>query len=284
MLAAEISIRSGLRDIGVFCAIDGQKERIGSGSPIRLSGLSLVAGVIHTANGPLGPMRFGEFLEYSHGETKTVNKVAAGGTIFGDGKVDALGVGGFFKMAFPTMGIGRPRVDGLLRLGELQNKWKSKNLGGDGPAKFSGTPSYQSIQFGVSYGANLWEKYSIDLYGRYFWTRLDERTLDFLDEEQATFQALNSHRLRFGGRLRYAIDYRLMSWCESYFEREMAGTAKGFSGGSTNFSFPLKGNCGTCAVGVAYRPIPTAKVHVALRGSVGSRKGIDASLQASYEF
>jgi hypothetical protein len=262
-------------ELSVFGSAGAGGERHKTGSTVELRSASLAAGL---ADG-IGPLTYGTFFEGAFAKTRTEDESNKETELTGKGRALACGGGVFCAIASEQVNWGQPRLEVALRAGSLKNKW-------DGEGSAAGLTFSRAVPyFGVrtAFGGH-WEnrhKYSIGFYGKYSWSHLNRKKIP---NGEVSFRSIDSHRVRLGGRLAYPSDWKLAPWFGAYYERELAGTAKGTVGGQEIPRPSLRGGRTAGELGLSFRPRPTVAVDLALQGSADSEKSISASLKGKYEF
>ena len=97
---------------------------------------------------------------------------------------------------------------------------------------------------------------------------------------------MNSHRLRLGGRLTYAVNEHISPYVGAAWEHEVDGTARATSLGHSLAAPSLTGDTGMGELGLSWTPSATIPltVDLAVQGYTGIRQGYTGSLMAKWEF
>jgi hypothetical protein len=242
---------------------------------MELGELSFVTGLAGALDGASSRTTFGGFFEGAFAATHAGDDGPTGGS-----RTRTLGVGAFGSIEFRQMGLGRPQLEGAFRVGALHNSWE-----GEGSMKeysFRGSVPYLAIRLGSHYGWRWREKFPVYLYGKYFWTHPTGKNFP---KSEISFRAINSHRIRLGGRFSVRSPDRLVPWFDAYYEREMAATARGTGGGEEIPQLSLKGNRVGGGLGFTYRLLSALAVDLSLQGSAGgNRKSLTTCFCAGWEF
>jgi hypothetical protein len=258
-----------------FCDLNSGRKRYKTGSSIELRDTSLVSGLARA----VGPLTCGAFFEGAFANVRTENELDDGTEIFGEGRARVRGGGAFCVIESNRSDPCGARLEMLLRAGSLRNRWNGKDSAAD--MAFSGTVPYVGARVGLSYRWENFEKYSVELYGKYQCAYLMGKKFP---ADEISFRSFDSQRFRLGGRLTYPTDWKLFPWFGAYYERELAGTAEGTVEGLEIPRPTLKGGRTAGEVGLSWRPISGVSVDLAVRGSTGLEKGIGAYVRGGYEF
>ncbi|MDR0678917.1 MAG: hypothetical protein LBF24_01550 [Puniceicoccales bacterium] len=264
-----------------FCSIGGGMKEHDADSSIELNGVSLIAGLADGITGSSGHLLYGGFFEGATVKSKTKTEQSYDlGPIKGSGRATAFGAGILARLILAESDDSRFAFEFAGRGGMVKNKWNGDAESALGLSIDNGA-TYCGAQLGTSCGWTYDEKFPIDVFGKYFWTHLNGKK--FADEG-ISLEAIDSHRVRVGCHLSYVASRQLAPWIGGYYERELAGTAKGTVNGAEIQRPSLKGNRIAGEVGVACHPTPFTAIDLLLRGSAGTRDSISGSIRAHYEF
>jgi len=270
--------------VGVFAAFTGGSSRYKTGSDADLSSFSLMTGLSWgTALNP-GRLTLGAFFEYGTGSYD--NNHSFSGISRGEGDADYAGGGVLGRMDFKGSASGRAYAEASLRAGSANNEYKHSDLFSSGSGSYDASSGYFGIHLGGGYIFNLNDKASLDLYGKYFWMRLAGDSVTLASGDPIDFKAINSHRVRVGGRIGYAVNEFVSPYFGAAFEREFDGKASASTYGYAIDTPSLKGNTGIGELGIAFTVSKNMPLHIDLgaQGYVGQRKGVTGSLRLKYEF
>ncbi|MDR1038931.1 MAG: autotransporter-associated beta strand repeat-containing protein [Deltaproteobacteria bacterium] len=285
--AAERAEVSDGRRFGAFGFLSGGRSRHDTGSRVEVSGLSLVTGLSIGEELTPGRLTLGAVIEYGNGSYDTYNSFAAA-SIRGTGHGDYLGGGILGRMDFAGIGRGRFYAEASGRIGRLNNRYENSELRdeqGNG-ADYDFSAAYYGAHAGIGYLLHATDKTSLDLYGNFFWTRLEGDTVTLDSNDSVTFDAADSLRLRGGARFSSAVNEYVSPHIGLAYEHEFSGTAK-----STTYGLPidapsLEGGTGIGEIGLSVMPssIIPLTFELGVQGYMGKRKGVTVSLQIKYEF
>ncbi|MDR2924905.1 MAG: autotransporter outer membrane beta-barrel domain-containing protein, partial [Azoarcus sp.] len=193
---------TGGSGFGTFAAISGGWSRYDTGSNVDMSSLTFLTGLAWGVDTTPGRLTLGAFFEYGHGNYDTHNSFSNAASVNGDGDVYHLGGGILGRMDFANTGPGRFYAEASGRAGKVHNEYGSSdlrdNLGRD--AEYDSSTAYYGLHLGAGYLWNISEKASLDLYGKYFWTRLDGDSVTLSTGDPVRFNSADSNRLRVGTR------------------------------------------------------------------------------------
>jgi len=225
----------------------------------------------------------GAFLEFGIGSYETYNSFGVLNQ-HSEGKTRTLGAGvlsrfnmdnGFYSEGSFRAGVVRNEYQG----GELHDL-----LGRTGD--YTANTLYTGLHLGSGYALDLTEATSLDLYGKYFWTRQGSESVTLATGDPVEFKAVNSHRLRGGARLSHTLGEAVSPYVGAAYEYEMDGKAKASSYGVAIDAPSLRGGTGMAELGVNLKPVPDSAVSLDLgiQGFTGKREGVSGSLQVKFEF
>jgi outer membrane autotransporter protein len=276
------------KGFGAFGGISGGKLRHDTGSHVDVSGVSLIAGLSWGTDLTPGRLTLGGFFEYGDGSYDTYNSFRNAANVKGKGDVDHIGGGVLGRLDFAGTGSGHPYAEGSLRVGKVSNDYKSSDLldGMGREAKFDSSSTYFSVHLGGGYVLKFTDKASLDLHGKYFWTRQGGDTVTLSTDDEVKFKAVDSHRARLGTRFAYAVSETASPYAGLAYEHEFGGKARATAYGRSIDAPELKGGTGIAEFGVTLKPSKNLPLSLDLgvQGYVGQREGVTGSLQIKYAF
>ena len=153
-------------------------------------------------------------------------------------------------------------------------------------AGFESSAIYYGSHLGAGHVWNLNKNFSLDVHGKYFWTHVAGDSLSLTTGDSFKLKATNSHRLRAGGRLAYAVNEQFSPYLGAAWEHEFDGRSRGTISGLKIPEASLKGNTGIGELGFNLRPSREVPLFVDLgvQGYVGKREGVTGSLKVRWEF
>lgn len=283
-----------------FFVIDGSSNRYKTGSHADVDGFNMAVGL---ATGfelaDKHPVTLGAFFEYGRGTYDTSNSFANYASVHGDGDTHYTGGGVLGRIDFAGTGLGwvnkleAGQADGLyaeasFRAGHIDTDFDTDDiLGefGEGSDYDSGA-DYYGLHGGVGYVMNFDERNSLDVYGRYFWTKIDSETVD-VGRDRLHFDEADSSRLRIGTRYTMIYNQQLKPYVgiayDHEFDGEVAARAYGFKLDKPS----LEGDTGIVEAGISMKPVSTIdalSVDVTGQGFIGRREGGGGGLKIKYQF
>ncbi len=286
--AVRASLAEGGKGVAAFGALSGGWSRYNTGSHIDVSGFSLLTGLAWGADSVLGQFTSSLFFEFGSATTGTYNSFSNAASVSGDGSTWYMGAGLLARMDFNDCGPGHFYAEASGRAGGLHNEYRNDDLrDGDGRrADFDTTTPYVSLHAGLGYIWNLTDALSLDLHAKYFWTWQDSADTDLSTGEALHFDAVNSHRLRLGGRLTYAVNEHISPYVGAAWEHEFDGTARATSLGYDLDAPSLKGDTGIGELGLSWTPSATTPltIDLSVQGYTGVREGYTGSFMVKWEF
>ena len=261
---------------GAFGTAAGGWSRYETGSSVDVSSISFMAGLSKRTNLQPGSLVVGLFFEYGNGSYDTYS-----GFNQGDGDLDHLGGGIIGRMDFADAGKGHFYAEASVRAGGVNNDY---NFGG--LSTYESSSAYYGIHAGAGYVWKVADKTTLDLYGKYFWTGQQGDDVRLSTGETVSFDNVNSHRLRAGGRLAYTVAENLNLYGGMAYEHEFDGEAKAHTNGFAIATPSIDGGTGIGELGLTLKPTKGMPVSLDLgvQGYAGQREGVTGALQIRYEF
>ena len=283
-----------------FFVIDGSSNRYETGSYANVDGFNMAVGL---ATGfelaDKHPVTLGAFFEYGRGTYDTYNSFANYASVHGDGDTHYTGGGVLGRIDFAGTGLGlvnkldAGQADGLyaeasFRAGHLDTDFDTDDLlgeFGEGSDYDSGA-DYYGLHGGVGYVMNFDERNSVDVYGRYFWTRVDSETVD-VGRDRLHFDEADSSRLRIGTRYTMIYNQQLKPYVGIAYDHEFDGEVAARAYGLKLDKPSLEGDTGILEAGISMKPVSTIdalSVDVSGQGFIGRREGGGGGLKIKYQF
>jgi outer membrane autotransporter protein len=153
-------------------------------------------------------------------------------------------------------------------------------------AEYDSSSAYYGFHLGAGYAWNVTDKAGLDLYGKYFWTRVAGDTVTLSTGDPITFKDAESSRLRLGGRFSCAVNDMVSPYVGAAYEHEFEGVAKASTNGFDIDAPKLRGGTGLGEIGLSLKPSPTLplSLDIGVQGYTGKREGVTGSLQVKWEF
>jgi hypothetical protein len=268
---------------GFFGGVSGGWNRYNTGSHIDMSSLSLIAGLAWGADVTPGRLTVGAFVEYGNGSYDTYNSFSNAASVHNDGDVEHIGGGVLGRFDANCGGY----VEASARVGSVTNEYKGRDLrdGLGRNANYDADSTYYGLHAGLGYVWQFTDKASLDLYGKYFWTRQNGDSVHLSTGEPVKFKDVDSSRMRFGGRLAYAVSACVSPYVGAAWEHEFDGRARATTNGLGIAAPSLKGDTGIGELGLTLKLSTTPlSFDLGVQGYAGKREGVTGSLQARFEF
>ena len=303
--AAMTSVAEGASNVGQmnltpFMVMNGGSSRYKTGSHVDVDGFNMVVGLA-TGFDLLNqhPVTIGAFFEYGRGTYNTYNSFATYASVHGDGDTHYTGGGILGRIEFAGTGLGwvkklnADQADGLyaeasFRAGRIDSDFDTNDiLGGRGESSsYDSGANYYGLHGGVGYVLNFDERNSVDIYGRYLWTRIDSETVN-VGRDRLRFDDADSSRIRVGARYTTVYNDQLKPYIGVAYEHEFDGEVAARAYGLKLNKPSLEGDTGIFEAGVTLKPISTIdalSVDVTGQGFVGQRQGGGGGLKIKYQF
>ncbi|MDR0816072.1 MAG: autotransporter outer membrane beta-barrel domain-containing protein, partial [Desulfovibrio sp.] len=274
----ESAVNSAKKDAwGAFGAVSAGSTRYNS-IDVDASSVNVIAGISRGVDTEIGQLTAGVFFEYGSNTYDT----------HGSGNASYIGGGLLGRMDFANTGNGHFYTEATARIGGLNNNFDS-NVLSDGYGRKAGyeiQSTYYGIHFGTGYMWNISEDVALDVYGKYFWSHQDANDVGLSTGETVKFDAVDSHRLRGGARLSYAINEFVSPYIGAAYEHEFAGELKASVYGYDIKAAKLEGGTGIGEIGLAFKSSDQSPwfLDLGVQGYTGQREGIGGSLRVGLEF
>jgi outer membrane autotransporter protein len=269
---------------GFFGGLSGGWSRYDTGSHVDVSGLSLIAGLAWGTDADPGRLTLGAFLEYGYGSYDTYNSFSNAASVHGDGDVYHIGGGVLGRFDANCGGY----LEASARMGSVTNEYKGRDLRDSlgRSANYDSDALYYGLHAGLGYVWQFTDKASLDLYGKYFWTRQQGDSVTLSTGEPVKFKDADSSRVRIGSRLAYALSACVSPYVGAAWEHEFDGRAKAATNGFDIAAPSLRGDTGIGELGLTLKPSTTLPLSfdVGVQGYAGKREGVTGSLQVRFEF
>ena len=269
---------------GSFGGIGGGQSTYKTGSHVDMSSVSLLAGLAWGNDFAPGRLTLGAFFEYGNGSYDTYNSFSNAASVKGKGDMYNLGGGILGRFDANCGGY----VESSFRAGGLHNEYKNGDLRDamGRKAQYDSDSAYYGIHVGSGYIWNIMEKASLDLYTKYFWTRVGGDSVKLSTGDSVKFKDTDSHRLRGGARFAYAVNEFVSPYVGLAYEHEFDGKARATTNGFALPAPSMRGDTGIGELGLSLKPsqIVPLSFDLGMQGYVGKREGVTGSLQMKYEF
>ncbi|MCL2348834.1 MAG: hypothetical protein FWC50_11325 [Planctomycetaceae bacterium] len=289
MQARRCGFNDQRRGWGLFADIAGGKSRYNTGSHIDTSGLSFIAGASRYFDLSPGPMTIGMFFDYGNGSYDTFNSFASAVSVHGNGNLNHVGLGMLGRWDLTNIGSRNSHfyTEASFRGGNVHNKYTSDIRDVlNNNAGYTANSPYYSLHAGIGKIRYFANHSSLDLYGKYFWTQQQGRHVTLTTGDAITFDNVNSHRLRLGGRFAFGMNKCLTPYLGAAFEHEFDGKACAMTYGHAIDAPSLRGSTGVGELGISISPTTSRGFFADLdvQGYIGKREGATASLYLGKTF
>jgi outer membrane autotransporter protein len=269
-----------------FGAVSGGSIRTNTGSHVDVDGASLLAGLSKAADLSIGRLTAGVFAEFGSGSYDTFNGFSSG-DVRGHGDSHYIGGGLLGHMDFDAAGPGHAYAEASARFGSAHNSFNSADLTSGGiAAGYDASSLYAGASAAVGYVWNVSEATTVDVSGKYLWSRLGSDTVQLTTGETVDFDAVSSKRIRLGGRISYALSNKITPYAGAAWEHEFDGKTRATTNGLAIDAPSMAGDTGILEAGLTLKPsddLPLS-IDLGLQGFVGQREGVAGNLQATLAF
>lgn len=268
------------RIIGV---VQHSRSKFGSGSTADVNGTAMLLGASRKYQGNGGYIMLGGFVEAGWGNYDTNSNFSGDNTIKSSGKTSYHGLG----VAARNIRDNGIYTTATVRLGRAFTHHKSANLTDTSGniANYDMDSVYYGLNIGLGKVIKLSTTNNLDLYGKYLFLHQTGSDMTILDD-QITFNAINSHRLRTGAKLSHQANNNLKTYLDMAYEYEFSGAAKATASGDTLPYISVKGGTAIAEVGLVYKPknMDKFETKLGIQGYVGKRQGVSGNIELKWKF
>lgn len=263
-LQGRVAFDEEKKHITPFVEIGGSKMRYGTGSHVD----------VHGWNGALGMARKVDNLAYcialEHGFGNYDAYFDQG--LHGKGDIKATG-GVIYGELKQDDGV---YIDASLRAGRVKSDYHSSSTSYDENSAYYGF----SLGGGKEIAVN--DKAVLDLYGRYYYMHTNSSDAVAATGEEIAFDAVNSQRIRIGGRCSVDVNESGKAYAGLAWQYEFGSDAKaaiyGFEAPTSSF----KGHSGIVEAGYKLNAGKNLILDFNLNGVFGKQRGIGGALEAQW--
>ncbi|MCG9106310.1 hypothetical protein LH433_06025 [Laribacter hongkongensis] len=277
---------SGLDAVNGFGAASGGSTSNKTGSHVDVHGYSLMAGYARHLPVVQGNAIAGVFFEAGDGNYSSFNDIPDGSTIRADGNTRYVGGGLLGRYDFAGQAVSGLYVEGTIRGGNLKSNYRSADLNPAlGVARYDVSVPYWGAHIGVGKVWQIRKSDSMDIYGRYYWTRTGSSNVTLFGDA-ISFDAVTSQRARVGGRYEWGLTEMVRPFVDLAWEYEFDGHAYSVVAGNAVAAPSLKGGSGVGEVGVKLTPsarLPVS-VDVGVQTWAGQRQGVTGAFKLNYVY
>ncbi|GHU10638.1 hypothetical protein FACS1894185_2470 [Betaproteobacteria bacterium] len=275
--------RAGAQGRGAFAVLSGGSRRYKTGSHVDVDSFSLMTGIAGDMKLAPGELTLGAFLVYGEGDYDTYNSFANAASVRGKGDSDYAGAGVLGRLDFNGAngtGTGHAYAEASLQAGSVKTDFRSNDL-----ARYKSRSGYYGAHLGTGYVWTLTDKAQFDLYGKYLYARRDSDRVTLSAGDPLRFNAVESHRLRIGGRYSWTTN-QIKPYAGLAWEHEFDGKARATAYGYPIDAPKLKGDSGVLELGLIMKPSATTPltVNFGLQAYTGRNEGVGGNLRVEYRF
>ena len=249
-----------------FAAIGGSNMRYTTGSYVDVNGWNGAVGFAKQAD----KLLFGVAVEHGRGNYDSYldNGVHAsgdikstGGVIFGEYKLDN--------------GV---HYDAALRAGRVKSDYNST------ATSYDESSAYYGFSLGGGKELTVSDKATLDVYGRYYFSHTNGSDVSVATGEEIDFDAVNSHRLRIGGRYTTTLTEKSKAYAGLAWQYEFGGDAKAAINGYSAPTPSLQGHSAIVEAGYKLNAGKNLTLDFNLNGAMGKQRGIGGGIGAQWMF
>lgn len=249
-----------------FDAVGGSNMRYTTGSYVDVNGWNGAVGFAKQAD----KLLFGVAVEHGRGNYDSYldNGVHAsgdikstGGVIFGEYKLDN--------------GV---HYDAALRAGRVKSDYNST------ATSYDESSAYYGFSLGGGKELTVSNKATLDVYGRYYFSHTNGSDVSIATGEEINFDAVNSHRLRIGGRYTTTLTEKSKAYAGLAWQYEFCGDAKAAINGYSAPTPSLQGHSAIVEAGYKLNAGKNLTLDFNLNGAMGKQRGIGGGIGAQWLF
>ena len=128
------------------------------------------------------------------------------------------------------------------------------------------------------------DKAALDLYGRFYYTHTNSSDITASSGEKLAFDAVNSQRIRLGGRYTVDMNDNGQAYAGLAWQYEFGGDAKAAINGYAAPTPSLKGHSGIVEAGYKLNAGKNLVLDFNLNGAFGKQRGFGGALAAQWQF
>jgi outer membrane autotransporter protein len=271
-----------------FGAVSVGTTRYESGSHVDTHSYSLMAGISFVREISDRLLAVGAFLEYGSGSYDTFNSFPGSPDLLGDGDTRHIGGGILARLDLGPRGTSHVYTEASVRLGTINNKYNSINLRHitGNQTHYETDSRYYGFHLGVGYEWRFNNAATLDVYGKYFYTRMDGDSVTLSTGEPVSFDAVVSSRSRIGARISYELNEHLNPYAGAAWEYEFDGKVDATAVGKAIQAPSIGGSTGLGELGVVITPSTSLPwtLELGVQGYTGKRRGVTGNFLLKIEF
>ena len=249
-----------------FAAVGGSNMRYTTGSYVDVNGWNGAVGFAKQAD----KLLFGVAVEHGRGNYDSYmdngmhasgDIKSTGGVIFGEYKLDN--------------GV---HYDAALRAGRVKSDYNST------ATSYDESSTYYGFSLGGGKELAVSDKATLDVYGRYYFSHTNGSDVSIATGEEIDFDAVNSHRLRIGGRYTTTLTEKSKAYAGLAWQYEFGGDAKAAVNGYSAPTPSLQGHSAIVEAGYKLNAGKNLTLDFNLNGAMGKQRGIGGGIGAQWLF
>ena len=249
-----------------FAAVGGSNMRYTTGSYVDVNGWNGTVGFAKQAD----KLLFGVAVEHGrgnydsyldNGEHASGDIKSTGGVIFGEYKLDN--------------GV---HYDAALRAGRVKSDYSST------ATSYDESSTYYGFSLGGGKELTVSDKATLDVYGRYYFSHTNGSDVSIATGEEIDFDAVNSHRVRIGGRYTTTLTEKSKAYAGLAWQYEFGGDAKAVINGYSAPTPSLQGHSAIVEAGYKLNAGKNLTLDFNLNGAMGKQRGIGGGIGAQWLF
>ena len=248
-----------------FVAVGGSNTRYNTGSHIDVDGWNAIVGFARQS----GNATYGVAVEHGRGDYDSYV-----GAVHGEGDIKSTG-GALFAHIKNANGV---HYDASLRAGKVDTDYKS------GTTSYDDDATYYGLTLGAGKELKVTEKATLDLYGRYFFSHIAGSDVRLSSGEAVDFDAVDSHRIRLGGRYTSEINEKSSAYAGLAWQYEFGGDAEAAINGISAPTPSLQGHSAVIETGYTLQSGKNMSQGFNVTGWLGKQRGIGGTLGAQWSF
>ena len=266
MEQARAAAFEGDKELAPFVAIGGSKMRYETGSYVDVNGWNGALGIAKKG----GDMTYGIALE--HGKGSYDSYLDSG--VHADGDIKSTG-GVIFGELKQDNGV---HFDAALHAGRVKSDYQSATT------SYDESSTYYGFSLGGGKEITMNDKAALDLYGRFYYTHTNSSDTTASSGEKLAFDAVNSQRIRLGGRYTVDMNDNGQAYAGLAWQYEFGGDAKAAINGYAAPTPSLKGHSGIVEAGYKLNAGKNLVLDFNLNGAFGKQRGFGGALAAQWQF
>ena len=265
--------------LATFAVVGGGKSRYETGSHVDITGFNAAVGLSHIIEGWFNAdWLLGSFVEYGNGSYDSYNTFFSG-DVKGSGNDQYIGLGVLGK----RMTYHDNYFEISARAGQASSDFEGYVYSDSVKADYD----YKAMYYGAHMGLGhiwQWSKNStFDLFGKYYWTHEDGKSVILSSGDGISFGHTNSSRVRIGGKINQEWNARWSGYVGASFDYEMHGKMKATTYGMDIDAPNISGGTGVGEVGLTYTK-DAITLGVGGTGYIGKRRGGSGHIKFGYSF